>query len=131
MVGNLVTISALCIISSVMCRLTGKYNKEQAVMLSAVSCVLLLGYVLMRMYPALDLVRELYDQCGISDEYLLILFKSLGVCYISRFACDICRDCGENALASAAETAGRCAVLILSVPLFRDLSVIISEFAAG
>lgn len=131
MVENLMMIAALCIVSSVICKLTGKYNKEQAVMLSAASCLLLLGYILMRMYPALNMVRELYEQCGISDEYLLILFKSLGVCYISRFACDICRDCGENALAGAAETAGRCAVLILAVPLFRDLSVIISEYAAG
>lgn len=124
-------IAALCIVSSVMCRLIGKYSKEQAVMLSAGSCVLLLGYVLMRMYPALNMVRELYEKCGISDEYLLVLFKSLGISYISGFACDICRDCGENALASAAETAGRCAVLLLAVPLFSDLSVIISEFAAG
>lgn len=131
MVENLVTISVLCIVSSVMCRLVGKYSREQAAMLSAGACALLLGYVLVRMYPALEMTRDLYERCGISDDHLLVLFKSLGVCYISRFACDICKDCGETALASVAETAGRCAVLLLAVPLFCELSETVGKLAAG
>ena len=37
----------------------------------------------------------------------MILFKTLGICFLAQFAADSCRDAGESALASKVELAGR------------------------
>ena len=129
MVENIILIVSLCMIAAILCRLIGKYNKEQAVMLSVVTCALLLGYILIRLFPVLDMMENLYSECGVSEDYIMILFKSIGICYITRFAYDVCHDCGENAIATVVETAGRAAILILAIPLLEEISRCIRDLA--
>ena len=69
----------------------------------------------------------LYEKAGTDEEYLTILFKALGICYITQFASDICKDCGENTLAVQAEIAGKIALMLLALPLFGTLAELISE----
>ncbi len=52
------------------------------------------------------------------NSYLGVVFKCLGICFVTQLGCDICRDSGENALASQLELAGKAAVLISALPLF-------------
>jgi stage III sporulation protein AD len=52
----------------------------------------------------------------------VILFKTLGLCFLAQFAADSCRDAGENALASKVELAGKLAIVILALPLFEKIT---------
>lgn len=54
-------------------------------------------------------------------EYLKIAVKVLGVCYLSQTGSDICRDCGEAALATQVELVGRIAALTVSLPVLKEL----------
>jgi len=45
----------------------------------------------------------------------------VGVCFITQLACDLCRDAGENAIAARVETAGKAAILLISLPLFEQV----------
>jgi stage III sporulation protein AD len=121
MVEKISAILCLCILASVMCRLIGKYNKEQEIMLAAAVCTVILCFVLLYISPVLGFIEELCRLCSVDEKYTLILFKSLGICYITRFACDICKDCGETAVASVAEVSGKTALLVISLPLLEDL----------
>ncbi len=53
--------------------------------------------------------------------YLKIAVKVLGVCYLSQTGADICRDCGESALATQVELLGRIATVTVSIPIIRQL----------
>lgn len=121
MVDKIMLIVLLCVISSVMCRLIEKYNKEQSLMLAIAVCTVILGFVLLRLSPVLSLIEDLCTMCSVEEKYALIIFKSLGICYITQFACDICRDCNENAIATAAEISGKSALMIISLPLIEEL----------
>ena len=50
-----------------------------------------------------------------------ILLKALGICYLTDFASGICRDSGENTLASQTLMAGKTALLITSLPMLEAL----------
>ena len=41
---------------------------------------------------------------------------------MAQFAADACRDAGESALASRVELAGKMAVVLLSLPLFGEIT---------
>lgn len=71
---------------------------------------------------ALDTVRALLDRAAISSDTALVLVKSLGVCLITQFTADVCRDAGESGLASRAEFAGKVALLLLALPLFQQIA---------
>ncbi len=121
MVDNIMLVAALCIVAAILCRLLDKYNKEQAVMLSIATCAAVLGFIIIFISPVLNMISNLYSMCDMDEDYSLIIFKSLGICYITQFACDVCRDCGENAIGTVAEIAGKTALVILALPLFENL----------
>ncbi|MCD8219931.1 MAG: stage III sporulation AC/AD family protein, partial [Ruminococcus sp.] len=60
-------------------------------------------------------------QTDLPGSYLAILWKALGVCYLTGIAGDLCRDCGETALAQMAELWGRLSLVLLSLPLLEAL----------
>ena len=70
-------------------------------------------------------IRSLYDQSGADPQYLRILLKTLGICYITSFTCGVCRDSGEETLASQTLLAGRIVLLVTALPLFEALTEII------
>ena len=70
-------------------------------------------------------IRELFLQADMEEDYLTIIFKGLGICYITQLSCDCCRDCGESSIATQLELAGKIAMLVISLPLFRALIGII------
>ncbi len=78
--------------------------------------------VLIYISPIAETVRNIFSRAGADKEYLTILFKAMGICYITQFACDICKDSGENALASHAELAGKISLMLLALPLFDTLA---------
>lgn len=94
---------------------------EQALALTLVAGIVLLIVVLQRAIPLLDCVKDMLSKSGLSDEYLHIVFKALGVCLLTQLAADVCRDVGEQALANKAEFAGKVSLLMLALPLFEKI----------
>ena len=124
---NLIQICGICIIASVLCTLFGNLGKEYAVYIKLAASVVMLSIIILYISPLTETVYLLYEKAGADEEYLTILFKALGICYISQFASDICKDCGEATLAMQAELAGKIALMLLALPLFNTLSEIITE----
>jgi stage III sporulation protein AD len=64
-----------------------------------------------------DLLQKLADQANVSSYYLFIVLKIVGVAYLAEFACQICKDAGENSLATKVEIAAKIFVVILAIPI--------------
>ncbi len=62
-------------------------------------------------------MQRLLSKTNVETAFFGILLKTLGICYLSQFAGDLCRDAGETALAGYVELAGKITVVGLSLPL--------------
>ena len=124
---NLIPICGICVIASVLCTLFGNLGKEYSVYIKLAAAIAVLSVILLYISPITETIYVLYEKSGADEEYLTILFKALGICYISQFASDICKDCGEATLAVQAEIAGKTALMLLALPLFNTLSEFVSE----
>ena len=116
MTVNIVQILGLCISASVICKLLEKYQKEQAVFVS------IMVFIVVRISPVLNAVDGLFSTAGLNPFYVQIIFKAVGVCWLTQLACDICKDCGENAICSIAELTGKITLLLLAMPLLKTLA---------
>ncbi len=126
---DIIKIAALCIISSIMCSLFSKDNKEYSLYIKAAAACMILCGIIIYISPVIDSINNIFLRTGIESEYLTILFKAIGICYISQFAYDICKDCGENTLASQVEIAGKAALIMLAMPLIEKLVGIVTELS--
>ena len=118
---ELVSVCGICICASLICKITEKHTKEQAVMLSIAVCVFAMLLMLSGIPVIFGKADRLASMAGLDSEYITVIFKSLGICYLTQFSADICRDCGESAAASAAEIFGKVQLIVLSLPLFEQL----------
>lgn len=90
-------------------------------MTAIAACAAVLAGFLGFVSPMTSDIREIFAAAGISESYLTLIFKATAICLITRITCELCRDCGESAIASAAEIWGRGAVTFISLPLVRTL----------
>ena len=89
-------------------------------------CVMVTTAVLYSIAPAVEKLEYLFSQTNLDNEYLRSLLKAVGICYMTGIAADICRDSGEQALASAAELWGRISLVLLTLPMIDSLLALIT-----
>lgn len=98
-----------------------KYAPETSVVIAVSASAVLLVRILSGISPVISEINELVSVSGVSTGYVPVLMKTIGICFVCQFTADACRDAGQNSLASKTELAARIAVIIISLPLFRDI----------
>ena len=104
-----------------------QYKPEYAVFVSLAVGILVIGMLCSQLLPIFDELKTMLSKASLSLEYIAILIKSLGVCYLTQLASDACRDAGEMAISSKLELAGKITVLSLGLPLFGKLLEIVKQ----
>lgn len=127
MVDRSITTAGFCICSAVLAVILRQHCREQSLMLSLAVCTAVIGGFMSFFAPMMNEISDIFIQAGISDSYLSLIFKATAICVITQITCEICRDSGETAVASAAEIWGRGAVTFISLPLIKALLEQINE----
>lgn len=102
-----------------------KFSPEFAPPLSLCITVMLTVTALASLMPLLSYLKEL--ELGGFDAYLPYLLKSVGISVLSSTAADLCKDCGEQSVGAKLELLGKCEILVLSLPLLRELLTLAGE----
>ena len=71
-------------------------------------------------YPVLTYITEISKGTSIYS-YIPILFKALGIAFAVQITADICKDSGEEALAERICFFGKAEILVISLPLIKNL----------
>jgi stage III sporulation protein AD len=90
---------------------------DLAVLLGVTAGAVIFMLVLGKIGAALDVIKDLSNQAGISMIYLSTLLKIVGIAYIAEFGAQICRDAGEGAIAVKIEFAAKVLIMVLAVPI--------------
>ena len=118
---NIIGIVGTALIAAIFAVTLKRYNQEYAVIISIIAGVVILVEILRNISPAVREITTLLSGVGLTQEYGLILFKTLGICFLAQFAADSCRDAGESALAGRIELCGRLVLLGMAVPVMSQL----------
>ena len=117
---NIVQILGICVVSAAVAVLLKGYNSEYSLLISLISGTAILLMLISDVTEKLYEVRNAVSAFTASSLFIVAL-KSLGICVITGFIADSCRQAGQISLASKAELAGRCAIFVLSVPMLLSL----------
>ena len=128
---NIYSVAALGVIGALICVLLKQYRPELAMLAGIGVSVLILSGVIDVALDAVSFFRELADASGMTALSIRTLLKCVGVCFVTEFAADTCRDAGEGALAARAETFGRLAAFAVSIPLLREFAALVTALIKG
>lgn len=107
---------AFALLASSLVLLVRAYRPEMALQISIVSGILLLVYAVAQLSGILDTLKAFAEKYSVNLNYISVLIKIIGIAYIAQFACEICKDAGETALASKVELGGRIMIMAAALP---------------
>lgn len=113
----MIKIIIFAIISLALILFLRSYRPEYALLATAAAGAILLAFVITEIYKPVSSLFEMLESYGIDNELTTYLLKAFGLCYITKFASDLCTDFGQASLSGKVELAGRAALFVLSVPL--------------
>lgn len=117
MSNEVIKVSATVIIAAVLIIVLRSKLPEYAFLLTVAVVVMAFVFVGGNLIGSINQLEDLFYQGGNNGVYFTTALKALGISYIAGFAADTCRDFGFSALAVTAETTGKIAVFVLSLPL--------------
>ena len=128
---NILSLSGWIIIIAIISVVLKKYVPEYSMMINIAGSIIVLSMIFYEFLPAVNQINNLLYNTKISHDYIIILFKSLGICFITQFASDSCSDAGEESLSSKVELAGKVAIIITALPLFEKVTNIALNLIGG
>lgn len=118
---NILTICILAIVAVILILTIKPKNNEIALMLGIACSIIILLYVLSQATAVIDTVNNILAVSQISTSYIVILFKVIGICLLTEFAVNTCKDAGSQSIANNVSLAGKIMVTITALPLYSDI----------
>lgn len=128
---NVLAVCSAAVITSLVALMLKRQGSEYSFILTVCAVTLIVVYVISNIALSLDNVKELLSKSEVNTDYFKVLLKCMGVCFITEFTCDCCKDASQNALAGAVILCGRVCVMITSLPLFISFLEITLKFSGG
>lgn len=92
-------------------------GSEAALLISLVVGATIFLLLLDRIGTVIRVLADLSQQAGINQFYLNTVLKIIGIAYVAEFGSQVCRDAGENAVASKVELAAKVLIMVLAIPI--------------
>ena len=118
---NIVSIGVLAVVAVIVALTLRPKNAESALMLTVACSVLILVALLSQARQIIGTVNSIVAASQINTGYIAILLKVVGICLLTEFAVNTCRDAGSQSLAGNVSLAGKLLVTITALPLYTDI----------
>ncbi len=101
-------------------------NKSASLGIMLAACLLIFLSIASSLGDVFSSISRVSEGVEAAGAYVKLMLKVLGIVLITQFISDICRDNGENALASQTETAAKVIVISMLLPMFEAVINIIT-----
>ncbi len=116
--------AALCALAAILFMRTEKSDFAGFVGIAA--SAVLLGGAVMTAVPVFEYVSDTVSGTVFAS-YLSTLVKAIGITVAVQFVSELCRDMGEGALGAKLELVGKAEILLLCLPLAKELMELAAE----
>lgn len=124
---HIIGISAVVLIFGLFLR---QHNKTVSLILIIFACIAVFLESVSYLTDIIDTLSGMVSGLEETSAYLKIMFKVLGIALITQIISDLCRDCGESALAGQTEVAAKIFIVALILPLLQAVVKVITGLAS-
>ena len=120
----MVSIYKICgaaIISLIISAVLKNRSSAVAPYLTEITSILIISSIITALFPLISFVKGLMADGAIKYDVFETLIKSAMIATVCQVVYDLCKENGENMLASAVELAGNAEIILLSLPLISGL----------
>lgn len=124
---GIVQIVIIGLISTIIGIIIKENNKEFATYIRIAVGIVLFFLIFSKLSTVMSMITNIVEKTNIPSVYIKILFKIVGIAYLAEFGSEICKDAGENSIASKIEFSGKVLIMLISTPIIVALIEEISK----
>ena len=98
-----------------------QYRPEFAIYVSIAAGILILAMIYGRIESIIEILENISNKTNVNTQFIKILIKITGIAILTEFAVSICKDSGENSIASKIDVGGKVIIISLSMPIIQAL----------
>ncbi|MFP4698409.1 MAG: stage III sporulation protein AD [Eubacteriales bacterium] len=125
---NIIQIAIIGIVSVLLALQFKSRNQEYGVYISLVAAIIIFYFAVDKLEVILTTISKIYEHLSISNIYINILLKIVGIAYIAEFGSQLCKDAGYSAIASQIEIVGKLSILVVSLPILLSIIDTVTMF---
>ena len=95
-------------------------RKENTLYILLTLCIISFLYILPKISESLQFIREI--SVYLENSHADLILRVLAITYLTGTSCEICKSAGEAAVGGYIELAGKIEIILLCIPLFRELT---------
>lgn len=122
----MIKLAGIIVVSLILIVFIRDTKKEFSLLLSIAVGVIVFLSVTKEFYSVIQSISELVSQSGEISTYTNLMLKLLGISLLGQFVIDLCRDNGENAIATQAELATKIVIISMTLPLIEAVINIVT-----
>lgn len=126
-----ITLCAAALIASILALILKKTNAEYSLIITVFASTTMIIYVSSSIIDTIAGVREIVESASINIEYIKILLKCVGICFLTEFTADCCKDAGQAAISNIVVFGGRLLVILSALPFFTELMSTVAVLTGG
>lgn len=117
---NIISVAGISLVILVISSLVKKYSPEFFIVLITISVSIFLIILISYLKNILYEFDSLFKFSNIKQNLQIIILKILGICIISEFSSNICKDSGNLSLANNIILFGKISIILTAMPIFKE-----------
>ncbi|MDF2819652.1 MAG: putative rane protein [Clostridiales bacterium] len=118
---NIIQLSIIGIIAVILALQFKTTKPEFSILISIGAMIIIFYFAITKLDIVLSTINRIQTTFKLSDVYLDILIKIIGIAYIAEFATQLCKDAGYGAIASQIEVGAKLSILVVSLPILLSI----------
>ena len=102
-------------------------RSDFAMIITLVGGIIVLALLLSSISSALSLISGIANKTGVNGTLLSLVFKIIGIGYLTEFSAIICADAGSSSLGDKVLLGGKIVILVMSLPIITNILSIVME----
>lgn len=124
---SLYKIIGIALVTCVACLVVKPVRPDFAIFVSIVGGITILLFMLSYLSSVFNVFNSIFKITGINSSLYGIIFKIIGIGYLTEFTASICSDTGNASLGDKVLLGGKIIILVLSLPIITSILDIVME----
>lgn len=124
---SLYKIISIALITCIACLIVKPVRSDFAIFISIVGGIIIIFYTMSYLSGIFDIFNNIFKVSGINSSLYAIIFKIIGIGYLTEFTASICNDTGNNSLGDKVLLGGKIIILVMALPIVTSILDIVME----
>lgn len=124
---SLYKILSIALITCVACLVVKPIRSDFAVFISIVGGLIIIFYMLSYLSNIFNVFNNIFHISGVNGSLYTVIFKIIGVAYLTEFTASICSDTGNASLGDKVLLGGKIIILVMALPIVTSILDIVME----